>query len=162
MMNWILLIMGMVVSVVTAVLVGGFLVPRQYRVARTTNLPVPAERVWEKLATVAEWPLWMERARTVQLTERTPPTLLRFALLDDARAPQAQLRVALTVVADGVRVDAQEEGQLVNPVVRLFRHYVTGHAGTLEALLQTLAADLGVTHVSVQELSTAAAATRSA
>jgi hypothetical protein len=148
MMYWILLLMGAIVSLVAAVLVSGFMVPRAYRAARIATLSMPGDAMrttWQALDAIGDWPLWTEQARTVSVAESAPPGRLLLRVHGDDGGVRSQLTLALSPRDGGVEVRASEEGTLSNPVVRLIRHYATGHAGLVTSVLTALGHETGAT-----------------
>jgi hypothetical protein len=137
-MNWILLVMGAIVSIGAAVLVAGFLVPGTYETTRTLQLRTDWRTVRGALLELAQWPLWMELTRTPRV-ETSTEQLVNVSLWTDDQQQSSTLRFVLDPSDGGTRVVLHERGTITNPVSRLLRHYVTGHAGPAEATLRALA-----------------------
>jgi hypothetical protein len=137
-MNWILLVMGAIVSVVAAVLVAGLLVPASYATARAIVLRADLRTTRAALLDLAQWPVWMELARTPRLETSTDVVVSVTVWTDDQQQAGA-LQFVLEPFNQGTRVVVRDRGTISNPVSRLLRHYVTGHAGTADALLRALA-----------------------
>lgn len=58
MMNWILLLMGLVVAVVVALMLGGLMAPKQRRVVRGIRLPIRPDEAWPVVRQVDGPPRW--------------------------------------------------------------------------------------------------------
>lgn len=140
-MNWILLVMGAIVSVVVAVLVAGFLVPGTYETTRALQLRADWRTVRAALIELAQWPLWMELTRTPRV-ETSTEQLVNVSVWTDDQQQASTLRFVLDPSVGGTRVVLHERGTISNPVSRLLRHYVTGHHGPAEATLRALAESL--------------------
>jgi hypothetical protein len=147
MMYWILLVMGAIVSLVTAVLLGGAMIPRAYRATRIMTVGGDGHRdaatIWRALDRIGEWPLWTEQARTVSIADAASPSPLRLRVHGDDGAVRAEIVLSVTPGAAGVEVRATEEGAIANPALRLWRHYVAGHAELVTALLRALGEQIG-------------------
>lgn len=145
-MYWILLVMGAMVSVVTAVLVGGLLVPATFTVRRAVTLRAAPATAQAALAELAAWPVWMTLTRTPRLDgdvmQASGPGMA-VGVLDDDGAEIARLTLHLARDDAGTVVHATECGRVRNPVARLLRHYGTGHHGVTDAVLRALAARVG-------------------
>jgi hypothetical protein len=150
MMYWILLVMGTVVSVITAIIVGGFLVPKSYTVTRSIVLAASSHDTHAALLACADWPIWMELTRTPHIVSSTGHAVT-VAIANDDRVTVAVVQCTLAVDPGGTRVTATDSGEIANPVVRLFRHYVSGHQAIVTAMLVALAASVGDTHASVAD-----------
>lgn len=141
-MNWILLVMGAIVSVVAAVLVGGSMLPAAYEAKRAMRLHASAGDVQSALRGVADWPVWMELTRTPQI-ERDEPSSMVVGMTNDDQQRVGTLQFALAS-RDGVTVvTATDKGTVSNPVSRLLRHYALGQHATVDAVLRALATEIG-------------------
>lgn len=141
-MNWILLVMGAIVSIVAAVLVGGLLVPATYEAQRTLVVRASVGTVQRALLALAQWPVWMELARTPQV-ETSTEAVVNVSVWTDDQQRASTLRFMLDARPDGTLVTVSDRGSVSNPVARLLRHYVTGHHATADATLRALAEALG-------------------
>lgn len=140
-MNWILLVMGAILSVVAAVIAGGLLLPATYEAQRVMLLRASPETVRKAVRQAADWPVWMSLTRTPQVHEATERVTL--ALLTDDQQVASRVELQLKADGTGTRVTAVDRGRVSNPVARLLRHYVTGPYTTLDATLRGLAESLG-------------------
>lgn len=141
-MNWILLVMGAIVSVVAAVLVGGSMLPAAYEAKRVLRLTAGAADVQGSLRGVADWPVWMELTRTPQI-ERDEPSSIVVGMTNDDQQRVGTLQFALASRDGGTVVTATDKGTVSNPVSRLLRHYALGQHATVDAVLRALAEQLG-------------------
>ena len=62
-MYWILFVMGTVVAVVVAVLVGGLVTPRGHSATRVLSLKASPEVVWTRVREVAQYAQWRAGVR---------------------------------------------------------------------------------------------------
>lgn len=141
-MNWILLVMGAIVSIVAAVIVGGLLVPATYDASRTLVVRAKPAAVQRTLLELAQWPVWMALARTPQV-ETSTEAIVNVSVWTDDQQRASTLRFVIDATPEGTRVTVSDRGTVANPVSRLLRHYVTGHHATADATLRALADALG-------------------
>lgn len=141
-MNWILLVMGAIVSVVAAVLVGGSMLPAAYEAKRAMRLPKSADEVQSALRGVANWSVWMDLTRTPHI-ERDEPSSMLVGMTNDDQQRIGTLQFALASRDGGTVVTATDTGTVSNPVSRLLRHYALGQHATVDAVLRALASELG-------------------
>jgi hypothetical protein len=148
MMNWILLVMAGVVALVMALLMGGLLTPRHFTVRRQVVLRSGPERVHGVLDALPEWPVWVERAITVEHASVTlqPPQAPQFkvvALRDDNSSEEnGSFQFVLEPLADGSQVTCVAEGVLPNLITRFLRTHLVGLSGDADAALRSLAEQL--------------------
>lgn len=140
-MNWILLVMGAIVSIVAAVIVGGLLLPAAYESSRALVVRAPVSTVHRALLDLPQWPVWMELARTPRV-ETSTDRLVNASVWTDDQQQVSALRFLIDPQPDGTRITVNDRGVVANPVARLLRQYVTGHHGTADALLRALATTL--------------------
>lgn len=163
-MYWILLVMGLIVSIVAAVLVGGFFTPRKHVAARYIDLKAAPDVVWKLVRTVTEYPNWREDIRKVEmiagndsrpswtefgLSKSTSyraevddaPSRLTTRILDEDLGYSGEWRFVISPIAGGTRLTITEDGEVNNPVFRFFGNFI-GYTRTIDKYLNDLAAEL--------------------
>ncbi|MEO7360932.1 MAG: SRPBCC family protein [Gemmatimonadaceae bacterium] len=163
-MYWILLVMAFVVSIVLAVLVGGFATPRKHMAARTIVLKAAPESVWTLVRTVADYPKWRDDLQAVELMAGNdsrpawteiglsksvsyradldqPPTRFTARILDEDLGYSGEWQYVISPFEGGTRLTITEHGEVGNTVFRFFGNFV-GHTRTIDAYLSNLAAEL--------------------
>lgn len=155
MMNWILLIMGTIVAVVAALILGGMLAPRRHRVVRGIRLPVPPDDAWPVVRQVDGPPLWCASLPNMRVLAEQEAVQLRLEVLDDDDVVVGQWQIALLPLDDTSRIPSDAETPVVatmmvlaeqtdagNPVVRLVRSVGT-HSERADSFLEAVAQQLG-------------------
>ncbi|MEO7996636.1 MAG: SRPBCC family protein [Gemmatimonadaceae bacterium] len=163
-MLWILTVMALIVSVVLAVLVGGFATPRKHTAARMITLRATPDAVWALVRDVKEYsnwrddiqsvelsagndprPVWTEIGRTKSISYRAeidePPTRFSARIMDDDLGYSGEWQYVLSPLDGGTRVTITEVGEVSNPVFRFFGNFL-GHTSAIDAFLSDLAAEL--------------------
>ncbi|MEP6836076.1 MAG: SRPBCC family protein [Gemmatimonas sp.] len=165
-MYWILLVMGLVVSVVVATLVGGMVTPRKHVAARTIVLRAAPDKVWALVRTVKEYPNWREEILSVEesagndhrpawteigrqkslsyiATTDEPPTRFTARILDDDLGYSGEWQHVITPVADGTRLTITEQGEVGNLIFRFVGTHFLGHTRSIDAFLRDVALEFG-------------------
>ena len=156
--------MALVVSIVLAVLVGGFATPRKHTAARTIVLKAAPETVWALVRTVTDYPNWRDDLQAVEpmagndprpawteigLTKSVSyradldeaPTRFTARILDDDLGYAGEWQYVIAPFAGGTRLTITEVGEVSNPVFRFFGNFV-GYTRGVDAYLNNLAAEL--------------------
>lgn len=165
-MYWILLVMGLLVSLVAAAIVGGLATPRKYVAARALTLRAAPERVWALIRTVKAYPDWREEIMSVEefsgndprpawteigrqkslsyvAATDEPPHRFTARILDDDLGYSAEWQFVVTPSASGSRLVITEHGEVGNPVFRFVRAHLLGHTGSIDNYLRDVALELG-------------------
>lgn len=163
-MFWILLLMGLIVSLIVAMLVGGMVTPRKHVTSRVMQLQAAPERVWEKISNVAEYAEWRDDVMSVDArtdgngvltwTEiggkslsyaavtNEPPHRFTSRITDEDLGYSGEWQFVLTPSGTGTRLVITEHGEVPNPVMRFIGSLI-GHAGSIERYMRHLALSLG-------------------
>lgn len=155
MMNWILLIMGTIVAVVAALILGGLMAPRRHRVVRGIRLPVAPDAAWPLVRQVDGPPLWCASLPNMRVQDEKEFVQLRLDVLDDDDIVVGEWQLALLPLDAAGRIpqdgatDAEatllvlaEQTDIGNPVVRLVRS-VGQHSDRADRFLEAVAQQLG-------------------
>ena len=164
-MFWILFVMGALVSVVAALVMGGLATPRAHTVARTILVNAPQDTVWRTVRDVGayhEWrpeltesvassgddgPEWRESTRRGStrfgVTADEPPHRFGSRILDDDLPYTGAWEWRLEPEGSATRVTITERGEIGNPIVRFIAAHMRGHTATIDAYLTALAARVG-------------------
>jgi len=156
----VLLVMGAVVATVSAVLVGGLMLPRHHVVERSGVVPEAAHTVWSRLADPSQYAHWRRDVRAVDLLSDEPPRWREFTVdgafvwecvhadapatlvlraIDDDVQRRPERRFTLHGHERGTCVTCTESAVHDNPIPRFVYRYLLRPEPTLEALLADLA-----------------------
>lgn len=163
-MFWILLVMGLIVSLIAAMVVGGMVTPRKHVAGRVLQLQASPETVWEKISNVANYAEWRDDVMSVDArtdsnsvltwTEigsnslsyaavtNEPPHRFTSRITDEDLGYSGEWQFVLTPSGSGTRLTITEHGEVPNPVMR-FIGSLMGHAGSIERYMRHLALSLG-------------------
>ncbi len=160
-MYWILFVMGALVSLVLAVIVGGFATPRKHVAARSVTVRAAPETVWALVRNVGSYAEWRPEIQSSlvdgeEWQEFTPRRTLRFGvaeseaprrfvarILDDDLPFTGEWTWECTPHADGTRVTLTERGDIGNPISRFVAAHMTGYTSSIDAALGALAIKVG-------------------
>lgn len=155
----VLLVMGAVVATVSAVLVGGLMLPRDHVVERSRVVPDDVRTVWSRLADPARYATWRRDVRSVDLLSDAPPRWREFTVdgafawecvqadaparlvlraIDDDVQRRPERRFTLHVEDRGTRVTCTESAEHRNPIPRFVYRYLLRPEPALETLLADL------------------------
>lgn len=158
--------MGLLVSLVIAMVVGGLATPRKHTVGRIIALRASPERVWRLIRTVKEYPNWREEIMSVEemagndphpswteigrqkslsyiAVADDPPRRFTARILDDDLGYSGEWQYEITPSADGTRLMITEHGEVGNLVFRFVRAHFIGYTRTIDAFLLDVATELG-------------------
>lgn len=162
-MGIVLFVMGTIVSIVIALLVGGLLLPRTHTVARVMRLRAAPETVWSLIADPAGYPAWRDTMSSVDMDGTAPlrwreygddgalafeavtvhaPHEFKARVIDDDVARQAERCFSLTPDGDGTHVLYQEQSSVNNPIARFVFRYIMRRTGAMDRTLSALATAL--------------------
>ncbi len=162
-MGIVLFVMGTVVSVFVAMLVGGLMLPRTHSVARVLRLRAAPDTVWSLIADPAGYPAWRDTMSSVDVDGTAPlrwreygddgalafeavtvlaPHEFIARVLDDDVARQSERRFALSPDGDGTRVHYVEQSSVNNPIARFVFRYIVRRTGAMDRTLVALATAL--------------------
>ena len=164
-MKWILLTVGVLVTVIAVVAIVGLLLPRDHVASTTTTIPAPADSVWEALTDVREFPRWRADVRSVDVlstegalrwrenggdgaitferTEEQRPRRLVSRIADETLPFGGSWTYELAPSSDGTRLTITERGYVTNPLFRFMARFVFGHHRTQEDFLRALGRRFG-------------------
>ena len=156
MMNWILLVMGLVVAVVVALMLGGMMAPKQRRVVRGIRLPVTPDEAWPVVRLVDGPPRWCASLPNMRVVQEQDAVQLVLDVLDDDNVVTGQWQLAVLPLAETGLIPQGEEQAAVasllvlaeqssmgNPVMRMVRSVDRG-AGRVDTFLEAVAQQFGV------------------
>lgn len=161
-MYWILFVMGLIASIVIALIVGGLATPRAHTVSKTVLLPASLADVWHSVRTVSEYATWRSDLEDVELIDTTQPQVrwremstrramafgivtedaphrMVVRILDDDLPFSGEWEWALRADGASTHVTITERGEIGNPIFRLIGTYFIGHTKTIERVLGDLA-----------------------
>lgn len=165
-MFWILLVMGLLVAVVAALVIGGIVTPRTHVASRSVTVPGDVETVWRVIRDVRAYASWRPellesvasigdegeewreatRGQSVRfgVTADEPPHRFAARILDDDLPYSGEWTWELAPASvDTTRVTVTERGEVGNPVFRFIGAHLIGHTATIDNYLRALAIRLG-------------------
>ena len=161
-MYWILFIMGLIASIVIAMIAGGLATPRAHTVSKSALLSASVNEVWHTIRTVSAFPAWRSDIDDVELvdtaqsqvrwremstrrsmllgivTEDAPHQLV-VRILDDDLPFSGEWEWTLRAEGASTHVTITERGEIGNPIFRLIGTYFIGHTKMIERVLHDLA-----------------------
>ncbi len=161
-MYWILFVMGLIASIVIALIAGGLATPRAHTVSKSALLPASVDEVWHTIRTVSAYATWRSDLEDVELvdtehaqvrwrelstrrsmllgivTDDAPRTLV-VRILDDDLPFSGEWEWALREEGASTHVTITERGEIGNPIFRLIGTYFIGHTKTIDRVLGDLA-----------------------
>jgi hypothetical protein len=156
MMNWILLVMGLVVAVVVALMLGGMMAPKQRRVVRGIRLPIAPDEAWPVVRQVDGPPRWCASLPNMRVVQEQEAVQLVLDVLDDDNVVTGQWQLAVLPLDESGLIPQGEHRAAVasllvlaeqtatgNPVVRMVRS-VDRSAGRVDTFLEGVALQFGV------------------
>ena len=139
-MKWVLFVLVGIAALVAIMAIIGARLPRGHRASRTVRLPRPPADVWvvvTRNASAASVP--------VDVLESTPPFRLVTRVKESEKHFGGTWTIAIAPVDGGSTLTITEDGWVANPIFRFMSRYVIGHHATMDALLKSVAKELGST-----------------
>lgn len=162
-MFWILMVMGFIVAIVLALVVGGLVTPREHVAIRSRTYGATTDQVWNAVRDVGNYAAWREDmidselvhgtgdAPLVQwreistggtvtfgIIEESPPTHMVARVLDDDLPWGGTWTWEVAPAADGARLTITENGFVGNPVFRFIGTHFIGFEKTIDSYLRAL------------------------
>jgi hypothetical protein len=173
-MYWILFVMGTVVALVVAVLIGGLVTPRAHVASRMLTLTAAPEVVWALVRDVsrhAEWRSglraseivdtdqpqlrWLETttrgSMTFGVVRDEAPHLFAARILDDDLPFSGEWTWEVTPLPDGTRLCITERGAIDHVLFRFLAAHVFGYHRTIDDFLESVAKRLGQSAVHIED-----------
>ncbi|AMW06056.1 hypothetical protein [Gemmatimonas phototrophica] len=142
MMNWILLVMAAIASVVVALILGGLATARTHRATRDLYFRAPIDAVWTLVRTIDETPAWCASLPAMTVLQEHAPHALTTQLLDDTGTPMGTWTLTLLAQKGGTQLSAAEEVDVRNPIQRFLRSF-GAHSQRLDGFVEALGRQLG-------------------
>jgi hypothetical protein len=142
MMNWILLVMAAIASVVVALILGGLATARTHRAARDVHFRAHVDAVWQLVRTIDETPAWCPDLPAMLVLEERAPQALTTQLLDDTGTPIGTWTLALHERDGGTQLSVAEEVDVRNPIQRFLRSF-GAHSQRIDGFVGALGRQLG-------------------
>jgi uncharacterized protein YndB with AHSA1/START domain len=162
-MKWLLWIGLILVAIVAALAVIGWLLPVAHTASRHAVLAASPSEVYAAISAVEQYPAWWSEISRVEML---PPESGRIRFrehmstgpvvmeVQDAQPPSRFVtRIAdadqpfggtwtfdITPEGSGTRLTITERGEVYNPIFRFMSRFVFGYTGTMESCLDALAA----------------------
>jgi hypothetical protein len=146
MMNWILVIMGTIASVMVAMLLGGAMAPRTRTSVRALTTARDIEDVYARVREADGPPRWCAALPTMQVHEEQAPHAVTFLLLDDEGTEMGRWHITLGAppgTTSHTRVTITESVTVNNVLLRFLRS-IGGNGVRPQRFLEAVAHQLGV------------------
>lgn len=161
--------LGAVGALVAAVVIIGWMLPRDHTATRAARFHRPAEEVFAVITGPGDWRQELVKWERVddrhfvettkrgghrmrmEIVESTAPT--RYVTrIDDPSLPfGGTWTFEITPAGDACNLRITENGFVTNPIFRFISHYFMGHHATMEAHLRSLGAHLGENELRLEE-----------
>lgn len=168
-MYWILMVMGLLVAIVAALIVGGLATPREHVASRSRTYRTSPETLWQIVRDVASYASWREDMIDVQMVtgeepavqwreissggsvtfgiiEEQPPTRFVARVMDDDLPWGGTWSWSIVPTAEGATLTITEHGFVNNPIFRFIGTHFMGFTKSIDQYLRAL-------EVRVRELS---------
>ena len=165
-MRWILTVVGVLAAIVSIVVLGGMLLPKQHTARSHATFNAAPDSIWRVLTDVEAFPSWRADVSRVELLPSSngrrswreigkngsitfeevaaEPSRRLVSRIADPNLPfGGSWTYDVVPDATGTRVTITEDGIVYNPVFRFMSRYVFGHHATQEAFLRSLGKKLG-------------------
>ena len=167
MMRIILMILGVLVALVLAVVIVGWMLPVSHRASRSVSVRARPHDVFALIERVDDYPQWQGGVKRVEVLPTNGSAPLRFRLHGSdgpilfelaEREPGKRIvtRIADTTLPfggkwtyditpneTGASLRITEEGEVYNPVFRFVSRFIMGHTSTIDRYLRDVSARLG-------------------
>ncbi len=173
-MYWILFVMGTVVALVVAVLVGGLVTPRAHSASRVVALNASPHVVWALVRDVARYAEWRDGVResvivdtdqtqlrwrettsrgsmTFGVVRDEAPNVFAARILDEDLPFSGEWTWQLTPHLQGTRLRITEQGTIDNVLFRFLAAQVFGYHRSIDAFIEALAKRLGEPTVVIED-----------
>lgn len=157
-MKWVLIAGGVIVVIVVAALIVGWLLPEKHTATREATLLASPEAVWalitdvnafpswrtdvksvERLPDRAGRPVWIEQGSggkvTFTVDESRPPRRLVVRIADRDLPFGGTWTYDIAPAAGGASLTITENGAIYNPLFRVMARFVFGYESTMAAYL---------------------------
>ncbi len=146
MMNWILMVMATIASILIAMVVGGLMIPARVDIARCVSLAARREDVWRLVRAVDQIPDWCPSLPAFEVTAEQAPEMLWLRLRNDSQDIVGEWRVQFEESSDGqgdrTILTVFESSITTNPILRFLRSF-GGRTGRVDRFLRAAAEQLG-------------------
>ena len=164
-MKWFWIAAGVIVAVVVAALIVGWLLPEKHTASRQASFQASPETVWAVITDVHKFPSWRTDVKTVErlpdrdgqpvwveegsngrmtlAVERSDrPRLLIVRIADPDLPFGGTWTYAVSAASSGSTLTITEDGAIYNPLFRVLARFVFGYESTLATYLKDLGAKL--------------------
>jgi hypothetical protein len=142
MMNWILVVMGAIASIIVAMLVGGLMAPARLDIARTIRIAARRDNVWRVVHGVEQIPDWAPRLPALEIVNEAMPSALTVRLRNDSQELEGEWRLQLDDAGDSTNLSVFESSVTANPIARFLRSFRNRNA-RVDGFLGGVAEQLG-------------------
>lgn len=157
-MKWILIVLGILLSLIGVVLLIGYLLPEKHKATVSRTFKNPPSEVWRYIfdfGNYVDWrsglkdvkieteDSWIEtNDRNEQLTfkiiEAREPERMMTKIMDEKLPFGGTWTIEISTGEDGTTVTITENGEIYNAMFRFFAHFVFGYESTIKQYLDDL------------------------
>jgi len=160
MLSWILPLFALLITLVIAVVVIGYLLPQSHRATRRATFHHPPETLYARITGPQDWrnvtktdlppenntPRWTEKSRhgtiTFEQAAAQPPLLFQCRIADKNLPFAGTWTFQLTPNTNSTTLQITEDGIVHNPLFRFISRFLIGHTKSLDTYLTSLATHL--------------------
>jgi hypothetical protein len=163
-----LLILGVIVLLIAAVVLTGYMLPKHHIASRAAIFRATPDQLFALIASQQNWRpdvlhaeldngpngqrLLRETTRdgnkmTYAITAANPPNSLTRTIIGKNLPFDGSWTYTLTPTPNGTTVRIVEDANIYNPVFRFMSRFILGYTGSMDKYLQALAAATGQPHV---------------
>ena len=167
-MKRLLIVVGIVVSLIVAVIVVGYTLPVAHTARRSIELDAAPAEVWRVISDASGYPAWRDDVEAVKLiasvdgrqawresgdngdieyvaTVLEPPTRMVSRITTPDLPFGGEWEYHLAPAGKGTRVTITERGEVYSPIYRFVSRFILGHTTTMDAYLRALGRKFGET-----------------
>lgn len=123
MMNWILMVMGAIASIIVAMLVGGLMAPARLDITRTIRIAARRDEVWRVVRGVEQTPEWAPQLPALEVVQEEVPSSLTVRLRNDSHELVGEWRLQLDTTDDRTDLSVFASSVTRNPIARFLRSF---------------------------------------
>ena len=165
-MKWILIVLGVIVGLILLIGIVGMLIPKAHVASRKARFNQTPETVWDAITDFQGQPSWRTGLTRVErlpdrdgkavwreTNRRTAPLTMMIMTSDPPHRMVGQIvdnksfggtwTYEITPTERGCELTITENGEIYNPIFRVFARFVFGYTATMETYLKQLGTKFG-------------------
>ncbi len=165
-MKWVLIVLGVIVGLMLLIGLVGMLIPKSHVASRKARFNQTPQTVWDAITDLQGQPSWRTGLSRVErlpdrdgnaiwreTSKRTGPLTMMVTTSDPPHRMVSQIvenksfggtgTYEITPTDSGCELTITENGEIFNPIFRVFARFVFGYTATMETYLKQLGAKFG-------------------